>query len=328
MRGRQATSEANVDRGPAVANHDLGNEPAQAIGIARHERVLLRDVLLLEAAEGVELPWPEQRDEVVEFNEVVLDGRGGEQEQVAAGERLDELPSDRVAVAQVVRLVDDDEVVALLGDGVGVRRAFCRREGGDGAGIVAPVESGAGDGEVEPELFPQLIRPLVEEDRRDKDEDATGEAAQHELKRDEPCLDRLAEADLVAEQDTAAVTGKRGVCGGNLMAERDDGAAGVRRQQPIEAGHDRQSLRERVQLVERERLELASVEPGEQVYFPLTRRCALHSLSPKPPARILRTTRAGNLSASTPAQLQSYRRDVDAILQQVQTHAELVRRRR
>ena len=71
-------------------------------------------------------------ESVEQLPEVVLHGRGRDQEDVLHAHRIDELPAEGLVVSQPVRLVDDDHVVVLAQDDLAIpdrlRRVQARDE--------------------------------------------------------------------------------------------------------------------------------------------------------------------------------------------------------
>ena len=77
-----------------------------AVAIARITRISPTHVSCLEIGFGLEVAGLQQRQQVIEFQEVVLHGRGGQQQDVLLLQFAGKAPKMRSAVAQVVRLVD------------------------------------------------------------------------------------------------------------------------------------------------------------------------------------------------------------------------------
>ena len=78
--------------GAGVADHDLAEQPAQFLRFARLPRTPLIDEAGAEFFRRRQLAGLEVGDQVVEFLERILHGRGGEQEQKLARQRIDRLP--------------------------------------------------------------------------------------------------------------------------------------------------------------------------------------------------------------------------------------------
>ncbi len=99
---------------------------------------------------------------------------------------VDQLPGGRRTVLQVMRLVDDHQVVFLGGDGFGVLGATGRGQGSDDARVVFPGARTqtakrrivAGDKISQAELDRQLLRPLFHQARRGQNEDPRHHLAQ------------------------------------------------------------------------------------------------------------------------------------------------------
>ena len=114
----------------------------------------------------------QQRQEIVELDQVVLHRRRRQQEQEALVERVDELPALTRSVAQMVRLVDDDEIELALDEALGVLAPPCGGDRGDDA-ILGPKrlrlvaqERVVGGREGKTEFGLQLFAPLTDERSR------------------------------------------------------------------------------------------------------------------------------------------------------------------
>ena len=122
--------------GACVADHGVAHQRAQALGIGRLARLARRHVGGAELLERLEDARLQQRQQIVELGQVVLHRRRREQQQEALVQGVDQLPALAGAVAQVVRLVDDDQVEAAGEQALGMlapaRRAPARRSGGAG----------------------------------------------------------------------------------------------------------------------------------------------------------------------------------------------------
>src|SRR5688572_23338775 len=101
---------------PARADHHLRGELLEAFGIPRPTGITARDVAFLELAPGTELTRTQQRDEVVELAEVVLERSRSEQQNVVALDFLEELVARGRFVLDLVGLVDDDQVPSVSQD--------------------------------------------------------------------------------------------------------------------------------------------------------------------------------------------------------------------
>ncbi len=112
-----APHEAHRDIRAAVAHHRFGQQRVKLIEVARQQLVMPIDKLVLKAFGGTQQTRLQQRHQVVQLVEVVLDGRGGEQQDVFLVQRADEFPQERRAIAAVVGFVDDDDVPLLFGNG-------------------------------------------------------------------------------------------------------------------------------------------------------------------------------------------------------------------
>ena len=124
--------------GARVANHHLAQQAAEFLRLARLARAFRVNEARAEFLRGRQLAGLQQRDQVVEFFERVLDGRGGEQEQELARQGVDRLPGLRLAIPQVMRLVHDQQVPVHLPGDLKLRRLFEGVQAGDQARVLAP----------------------------------------------------------------------------------------------------------------------------------------------------------------------------------------------
>ncbi len=200
--------------------------------VARHQ------VLGLELLPGAELSGPEQRDEVVQLAQVVLERRGGEQQDEIALDFLDELIGRAAVTLHLVRLVHDHQVPAVPQDLLGVparARAIVRD---DRFGDAWPVV-GIGRGlEALEEFLLELPLPLAHQRGRREDQRAPGQAADRELFVNDARLDRLTEAHLVGQDGAAAHVAQHPLGHVDLVGQLLDGV-GVECNQPVEPGNER-----------------------------------------------------------------------------------------
>jgi hypothetical protein len=90
--------DAAAREGARVAHHHLPQELFRPLAVAGRERVALLHEPRLESRRDGELARLEEGDEVVELLEIVLDRRGGEQQEKPAPERVEEPVTGRGAV--------------------------------------------------------------------------------------------------------------------------------------------------------------------------------------------------------------------------------------
>ena len=103
-----------------VADHRVAHQLAQPLGIGRLARLAGGHVGGAKFLERLEDAGLQQRQQVVELDQIVLHRRRGEQQQETLVERVDQLVALADAVAQVMGLVDDDEIEAAAS-----RRSAC-----------------------------------------------------------------------------------------------------------------------------------------------------------------------------------------------------------
>ena len=214
-----------------VADHDVGEEPTQALGVARRRRILRVHELAAELRRRRELAGLQERDQVVDLFEIGLDGRRREQQEKPALDAVDELPPCGLPVLHVVRLVDDDEVPRPRLDRRGVPPAARERERRDDDAVVSPerlrrvAQAGvlrrARD---DARLRLELAGPVAHERRGREDERAAHHAPELVLAQHHERLDRLAEAHLVREQRATAQHAEHPPHGLGLVDVRVDAA--------------------------------------------------------------------------------------------------------
>src|SRR5882762_1013905 len=183
---------------------------------------------------GAELSRPQQRDEVVQLAQVVLQRRRREQQDEVAFDFLNELVGRAALALDLVRLVHDHEVPAVPQDLLGMparARAVVRH---DRLGDVQPVAGLARRVEALEELLLELALPLPHERGRRQDQHAAGEPANRELLVDDARLDRLAEAHLVGQDGAAAHVAQHPLGDVDLVRQRLDRVR-VECDQPFEA---------------------------------------------------------------------------------------------
>ena len=226
--------------GTGVADHRVAHQFAQAFGIGRPPRLARRHVGGAEFLERLEDARLQQCQEVVELGQVVLHRRRRQQQQKALVQPVHQLVALAGAVAEVVRLVDDDEVEVPVDQPLGVLAPACHRQRGDQPGL-APEALGivaqqrvVGAGARDVELVLQLFAPLPDERRRHQHQHALGHAAQQVFLQHHPGLDGLAEPDLVRQQHPAAEPLQHLAHALHLVGERFDAAQMRKAQQFVE----------------------------------------------------------------------------------------------
>ena len=105
----------------------------------------------------------------------------------------------------------------------------------------AKVRVKAGDKIAQAELVRQFFAPLLDQRRRREDQHAPGHLAQQVFLEHQARLDRLAQADLVAQQAAPPKAAQRRLRGFDLVIERSKVEA-VQAGQLVKAGHQHQPL--------------------------------------------------------------------------------------
>src|SRR5439155_22269195 len=108
------------ERAPLSADLPVVRQRAQGVGLTWLAVVARDEVLALELLPRAELARPEQRDEIVQLAQVVLERRSGEQEDEVPLDFLNELVGRAAVTLYLVRLVHDHQVPAVPQDLLGV----------------------------------------------------------------------------------------------------------------------------------------------------------------------------------------------------------------
>ena len=146
----------------------------------------------------------QERDQVVEVFERILDGGGAEQEQELTRQSVDRLPGLRGAIAQVMGLVDHQQVPVHRLRQRQMGRLLERMERGDQADALLPKSRRVGAerrlirGEgVQMKLLLQLLFPLVHQRGHGEHEKAFDHAARQVFLDDQAGFDRFAQAHFI-----------------------------------------------------------------------------------------------------------------------------------
>ena len=146
---------------PGAHHHGLEQRP-QPRRVAGRALVVAAQEVAAELGERAHRAGTHEGREVVELAHVVLHRRGGEQQQVARIQVVDEPPAQREVIPQPVGLVDDHEIVVRAAHAAAVALVTRRLERRDHERMAAPLAGRpARHDEVELELLPQLGAPLL-----------------------------------------------------------------------------------------------------------------------------------------------------------------------
>lgn len=151
------------DAGPPRPDHHGRAELPQGVRVLRPAPVPADEETLRELAPRAELTRPQQRDQVVQLTQVVLERRRGEQQQVVLVEVADHLVGARAVVLDLVRLVHDHQVPVPLQDLVGMPPVHGPVIRDDAARRLPPLGGLLGRRELLEELRLQLRLPLAHE---------------------------------------------------------------------------------------------------------------------------------------------------------------------
>ena len=97
--GSVAPRQFEGDDGASVANHRAAHQPAQALRIGRLARLAWGHIGKAEFLQCLENARLQQRQEIVELDQIVLHWRRRQQEQETLVERIDEFPTLTRSVA-------------------------------------------------------------------------------------------------------------------------------------------------------------------------------------------------------------------------------------
>jgi hypothetical protein len=211
QRGRLASRHPQGGKGAGVAHHHPAHQLAQPVAVCRLARFARHHVNGPELLLRLEDARLQQGQQVVQFEQAVLYGRRGQQQQETLLQAVHQTIAGTALIAQMMRLVDDHHVVAQSREQVRLLLAACRGDGGDHP-LLCPEADGVAaqqrvvrGGAVDAELARHFVAPLPDQRGGREDQDALGHAAQHVFLQHHPRLDGLAEPDLVGEQDPAAI---------------------------------------------------------------------------------------------------------------------------
>ena len=164
-----ARRQIELYEAPRIADHHFTQQRSQPVTVQRVARVAALDVLLLEIGFGAQMARGQEREQVVELEQVVLHGRRGKKEHEPPLQRIDELPVEGRAVLAVVGLVDDDQVPGFCRYQRRPLLRFHERQRRQNT-VVPPPEFGPvdsdspwRDGKVQVELGDQFFMPLRNE---------------------------------------------------------------------------------------------------------------------------------------------------------------------
>ena len=115
-----ALGKLDIDLGSPVANHDVVEQAAQGWRVFWVAGIALIDKMPAKGTYSAKLARRKDRDEAVEFHQVVLYGGCGEHEHIALAHAIDKLPGTRAAVLELMCFVDDQEVILAPQDCVAV----------------------------------------------------------------------------------------------------------------------------------------------------------------------------------------------------------------
>ena len=211
---------------PRVSDHHLAEEPAKFLGFTRLARALGIDKTRAKLLGRRQLAGLKKRHEIIEFLDRILHGSGREQEQILAGQAVYRLPRLRVAIAQIMRFIHDEDIPLDLPCDLKLRGLFQRMKARDQGAVFGPEVPGiatgigmiGGDGG-KAEFLVQLLFPLIHERWHGEDEEALDHAAREQFFNDKTRLDRLAQAHFIREQSAPAQRPQNSHRGAQLMLQ-------------------------------------------------------------------------------------------------------------
>ena len=97
--------QIDVYKASGIAHHHFAKQGTQVMPVERIPRSAAPDVGFPEDFFGFEMPRFQQRQQIIEFQKVVLNGGRRKKEQIAAPERVDKLPVQCRAVLAMMSFV-------------------------------------------------------------------------------------------------------------------------------------------------------------------------------------------------------------------------------
>ena len=173
--------------------------------ITRVTRISARHELLLEVGFCFQMTWFQQRQQAVQFDEIVLHGCRGEQKHVTTLQRVDELPEFCRAVSAMVGLVDNDQIPMSSGNRFWPTTGSGKRCGNQNTVMCRPeFVTAAGrcpwcDPEIEVELGREFFVPLTDQRIRDQNQHTFDQSSQQVFAKQQAGLNGFTETDFVCE---------------------------------------------------------------------------------------------------------------------------------
>ena len=106
-----ARGQLQMDLAARVAHHHVAQQVTQQAAVFGQPWIPTHDKLSLKFFGTFQLPWLEHRHQIVQLGQAVLDRRGGQQQNVALFQLIDQLPGHRGAIFEVMRFVYNHQVV-------------------------------------------------------------------------------------------------------------------------------------------------------------------------------------------------------------------------
>ncbi len=173
----------------------------------------------------------------------------------------------------MVGLVNDDQIVGLGGDDLTMLRASRRRQRSHDQGELLPGLGPqrpkcivrVGDKAGEAKFRGQFLAPLFHQTGRRQDEHAFDHLTHKVFLQDQTGLDRLAQADLIAQQTPTAEAAQHRACGADLVVKRLE-VKRIQTDKIVEAGHQLQLIGHQLQLVGSKCIGIANRHRSENAF--------------------------------------------------------------
>ena len=222
-----APSELQADRAAAIADHDFAQQAVQLVDVAGRQLVAPIHEVLLKLLGRAQESRLKQCDQIEELFQVVLHGRGRQQQDELLLQFAGKPPGLGRTIAQVMGFIHDDQVPFAPQDGRAVRLALGRVHRDDHAvellpGILASFTKlrRVLAGKLQRELAAHFPLPLLDKRRGHQHQDGLRQAAQVQLGQHQAGLDRLAQAHFVAKQGPPAQPAQHGLGRAHLMFQQ------------------------------------------------------------------------------------------------------------
>ena len=200
--------ELNIDLAAPVADHHIAEQPAQGARVLGLTGIGLFEKVAPEGAHRTQLTGGQNGDQAVKLHQIILNGGGGEQEHIALTNLVDKLPGQRIAILELVRFVDHQQIKLATEDRIALVFEFGAVNADDPAPFLVarylfPLCPRLHHRKRFVELAIEFLAPLFGQRSRGQDQHRAHQPAHDQLFHDDARFDRLAQPDLVGQQGAA-----------------------------------------------------------------------------------------------------------------------------